>query len=144
MKTMILISVALSAGAFLSAAQTNSTATPPPASTNASAAKILPITTSASTPVATAASTTGDPRGKTVEPSAAKRTAVIEGTNYVYGGIIPRVVGPDRKNPLQLLNPFAPLTDHERRLIRRPLPRSFVDERTVEPVGVTIISVEKK
>ncbi len=141
MKTTILIAAVLSAATVFANAQTNSATTAKPAApatTNAAPAR--PTLTASSSSIAVAA----DPKGKKVEPSAEKRTDVIEGRNYNVGGAIPRALGPERRNPLQLLNPFAPVTDRERRFSQRPPPRAFVDDRTIELVGITIISVEKK
>ena len=140
MKTTILIAAALSAATVFANAQTNSVAakTTAPVTTNAAPAR--PTLTASSS----SASVVGDSKGKKVEPSAEKRTDVIEGRNYNIGGAVPRALGPERRNPLQLLNPFAPVTDRERRFSQRPPPRAFVDERTIEPAGITIISVEKK
>ncbi len=137
MKTTILIALALSAGTVFAGAQTNSTSAGAAASTNAPSARMLPAT-------ATVAPTSAETLGKSVEPSAVKRTDVVEGRNHDYGGVIPRVIGPERRNPLQLLNPFAPVTERERRFTQRPLPHASTDVRTVEPVGIVLISVEKK
>lgn len=140
MKTTILIAAALSAATVFANAQTNSAAakTTPAAATNTAPARPTLTASSASTSVV------GDPKGKKLEPTAEKRTDVIEGRNYNIGGAVPRALGPERRNPLQLINPFAPVTDRERRFSQRPPPRGFVDDRTIEPVGITIISVEKK
>ncbi len=142
MKTTILIAAALSAATVFANAQINSAAakTTPAATTNTAPARPTLTASSASTSTAVV----GDPKGKKLEPTAEKRTDVIEGRNYNIGGAVPRALGPERRNPLQLINPFAPVTDRERRFSQRPPPRGFVDDRTIEPVGITIISVEKK
>ena len=140
MKTTILTAAVLSAAAVFASAQTNSAAakTTPATATNASPTRPTLTASSASTSVV------GDNRGKKVEASAEKRTDIIEGRNHDFGGAIPRALGPERRNPLQLLNPFVPVTARERRFSQRPPPRAFVDDRTIEPVGLTLISVEKK
>ena len=140
MKTTILIAAVLSAGTVFASAQTNSATAVKSVATGTNAApgrSALGASSGTATVV-------GDPKSKTVDPSAAKRTDVIEGRNHDFGGVIPRALGPQKSNPLQLLNPFAPVTDRERRFSQRPPPRGFVDERTIEPAGITIISVEKK
>ncbi len=140
MKTTILIAAVLSAATVFANAQTNSAAskTTAPVTTNTTPARPTLTAASASTAVV------ADPKSKKVETSAEKRTDVIEGRNYNVGGAVPRALGPEKRNPFQLLNPFAPVTDRERRFSQRPPLRGFVDDRTIEPVGITIISVEKK
>ncbi len=140
MKTTILIAAVLSAGALFTSAQTNSAAAVKSVATGTNAAPGRPALSVASS----SATVVGDPKSKAVDPSPAKRTDVIQGRNHDFGGVIPRAIGPQKSNPLQLLNPFAPVTDRERRFSQRPPPRGFVDDRTIEPVGITIISVEKK
>ncbi len=140
MKTTILIAAVLSAATAFANAQTNAATAKPTSSATTNAAPSRPALTASSS----STSVVGDPKGKKIEPNAEKRTDVIEGRNYNLGGAVPRAIGPERRNPLQLLNPFAPVTDRERRFSQRPPPRGFVDERTIEPAGITIISVEKK
>ena len=140
MKTTILIAAVLSAGTVFACAQTNSATAKPTASATTNALPTRPTLAASSTSTAVV----GDPQGKKLDPSAEKRTDVIEGRNYTIGGAVLRALGPERRNPLQLLNPFAPVTDRERRFSQRPPPHGFVDDRTIEPVGITIISVEKK
>ena len=140
MKTTILIAAVLSAGTLFSSAQTNSATAVKSVATGTNAAPGRPSLSASSGSSAGVA----DPKSKTVDPSAPKRTDVIEGRNHDFGGVIPRALGPQKGNPLQLLNPFAPVTDRERRFSQRPPPHGFVDDRTIEPVGITIISVEKK
>ncbi len=140
MKTTILIAAVLSAGTLFASAQTNSATNAKNIATGTNAAPARPALSASSGPSAIVA----DPKSKTVEPSAAKRTDVIEGRNHDFGGAIPRALGPERRNTLQLLNPFVPVTERERRFSKRPPPRAFVDDRTIEPTGITIISVEKK
>ena len=140
MKTTILTAAVLSAATVFASAQTNAATAKPASSATANAAPARPTLTASSS----SKSVVADPKGKKIEPTAEKRTDVIEGRNYNIGGAVPRALGPERRNPLQLLNPFAPVTDRERRFSQRPPPRGFVDDRTIEPVGITIISVEKK
>lgn len=140
MKTTILIAAVLSAATAFASAQTNAATAKPTSSATTNTATARPTLTASSG----SSAVVGDPKGKKIEPTAEKRTDVIEGRNYNIGGAVPRALGPERRNPLQLLNPFAPVTDRERRFSQRPPPRSFVDDRTIEPAGITIISVEKK
>ena len=140
MKTTILIAAALSAATVFANAQTNSAAakTTPAAATNTAPARPTLTASSASTSVV------GDPKSKKLDPSAEKRTDIVEGRNHDGTPLRRDLCGAERRNPLQLINPFAPVTDRERRFSQRPPPRGFVDDRTIEPVGITIISVEKK
>ena len=46
-------------------------------------------------------------------------------------------------NPLQLINPFAPMSYGIAGSSTGSTPRAFRDERTHEPVGITIISVSR-
>ena len=68
-----------------------------------------------------------------------------------YGAVGAAVVRPDKVNPLQLINPFAPASygnvgtppavwGWNAKLLpgQAPLPRSFHDDRTHEPTGVVL------
>ncbi len=73
----------------------------------------------------------------------------IEGRHVNYTGVVPRVVKADGiQGVLHLFNPFAPLSPAEKHwavAVRdRPAPRGFVDDTKLEPVGITLISVETK
>lgn len=73
----------------------------------------------------------------------------IEGRRFNYTGAVPQAVkGGGFKGFLNLFNPFAKLSAAEKARsassVDRPLPRGFVDETELEPVGLRVISVETK
>lgn len=62
-----------------------------------------------------------------------------------YRGLLARSPRPagGKFNPLQLINPFAPMSYGIAGSSTASTPRAFRDEQTHEPVGITIISVSR-
>ncbi|MBC8002444.1 MAG: hypothetical protein H7X97_07635 [Opitutaceae bacterium] len=62
-----------------------------------------------------------------------------------YRGLLARSPRPagGKFNPLQLINPFAPMSYGTAGSSSVSTPRAFRDERTHEPTGITIISVNR-
>lgn len=131
-----------------------------PAQTNAPVAAPVAATQPASPPVGAPTAPSGGLAATTpiTTPSAGSKPLLlepkppldgIEGKKFNYTGAAPRAIkGGGFRGVLQLFNPFAKLSDAEKRQptgpTDRPLPRGFVDDRTMQPEGLKILSVEQK
>jgi hypothetical protein len=154
MKTMLLVITALSTAATGSLAQTNvaAAASRPSATNDVAAAPASPAGQNASASASGANATAVEKPILGIQPKVP--VDGIEGRKVNLTGVAPRVAAePAPMRILNLFNPFAPLSEAEKRArtnanaanaMNRPLPRGFQDERTIEPVGINVITVEAK
>lgn len=154
MKTLLPLLV-LAGTAWSGTAQTNapsaSDAKPSPAPATVAATESPADKPTGSTPETVAPSVVSVPVSLESLPKIEPKPPLegIEGRHADYTGAVPRAVKAGGfKGVLNLFNPFAPLSEREKRRAQtashRPEPRGFVDDKDLEPEGIVLISVEQR
>ena len=149
MKTFLMVALTV-AGMVVADAQTNppptTTAAPvkvPPASSLSTNSEVHPVSGSLKTEPQAAATILSPTKPPTLVLKESEITRSKGGTEY--RGILagsPRLAG-EKFNPLQLINPFAPLSYGYGGASPAAKPRIFRDERTHDPEGLKVISVTR-